>query len=207
MVKVTGPLNSEGASGSIGKALTISSYKGKAYIRRHVTPKNPNSPAQLAMRAMLSFLASQWATLTPADQATWTTLAEQTGIEPFNAYVAHNQARWHRLKTPTKTYPDTPSPPTPNAPVVTAAGDVHHASLDIVPGLHPPDWGYTIHRQKGGAFLLQWSNLVAVIPFAAYHTPFEDAPLDAGTYSYKLRAFHHEGGNSATSANKTATVT
>jgi len=43
VVRVTGPLYSQDASGTIGKAIVFSKWKGRNYVRKHVKPANPQS--------------------------------------------------------------------------------------------------------------------------------------------------------------------
>lgn len=53
MAKVTGPLYSMSASGTIGKAITFSGWKGVSYVRQWVTPANPMNPDQGDVRLVL----------------------------------------------------------------------------------------------------------------------------------------------------------
>jgi len=57
------------ASGSL-KGITASHNKGGAYLRGRVTPTNPNSAQQIAVRAALSQLAQAWNTDLSAVQRT-----------------------------------------------------------------------------------------------------------------------------------------
>lgn len=56
MAKTTAPLLSFGASGQIAKTMVASTWKGRPYMRRHVTPANPNTTAQQEVRQAFSFL-------------------------------------------------------------------------------------------------------------------------------------------------------
>jgi len=57
MAKVTGPFMSVAASGTFGKTLTASIWKGVAYMRLRVIPSNPRTVGQLAVRSILGTLA------------------------------------------------------------------------------------------------------------------------------------------------------
>jgi hypothetical protein len=50
MAKVTGPLMSLDASGTVGKTTTFSKWKGRNYVRLRVTPLNPRSNAMQLVR-------------------------------------------------------------------------------------------------------------------------------------------------------------
>ncbi len=60
MARLTAPLLSLGASGSIAKALVFSSWKGIPYARVHVVPSNPQSVAQQEVRGCFSTLTNLW---------------------------------------------------------------------------------------------------------------------------------------------------
>ena len=57
MAKVTGPLMSMTASGTVGKVATFSIWKGNAYVRSRIIPKNPKSDAQKIARSALGTIA------------------------------------------------------------------------------------------------------------------------------------------------------
>ena len=86
--------------GSIGDN-TFSHNRGGDYVRRRVSPTNPNSTRQQTMRTFLGSLAALWASvLTPAERAQWNTWAAQQAKEGplgnsinltgINAYVWTN---------------------------------------------------------------------------------------------------------------------
>ena len=57
MVKLTGPAIAQGAAGQLAGELIFSDWKGRAYLKKHRKPKQPRTPPQLAMCAMLRFLS------------------------------------------------------------------------------------------------------------------------------------------------------
>lgn len=86
--------------GSIGDN-TFSHNRGGDYVRRRVSPTNPNSTRQQTMRTFLGTLAALWSsTLTPAQREQWNTWAGQQAKEGplgnsinwtgINGYVALN---------------------------------------------------------------------------------------------------------------------
>lgn len=102
MARTTGPLMSLGASGSVAKTITFASWKGRSYVRHLVIPANPKTPLQVSTRAMMRFLAQQWATYVASDdqQSSWHALAESTKISNFNAYVAAGMKKWTNSQLP-----------------------------------------------------------------------------------------------------------
>lgn len=57
MARLIGPFHSDDASGSFANVLTASKWKGRNYMRLKVTPRNPNTTAQKAVRSILGTLA------------------------------------------------------------------------------------------------------------------------------------------------------
>lgn len=57
MAKITGPFHSDDASGTFGKILTASKWKGRAYMRMRVIPANPKTAGQKSVRSILGTLA------------------------------------------------------------------------------------------------------------------------------------------------------
>lgn len=57
MAKVTGPLMSMSASGSVAGAIVFATWKGVAYVRQLVIPANPNTADQQGARSVLGSLA------------------------------------------------------------------------------------------------------------------------------------------------------
>lgn len=60
MAKVTAPLLSLGASGTIGKTLTFGKWKGINTARQRITPANPRSTGQTAQRSIMSNVVAFW---------------------------------------------------------------------------------------------------------------------------------------------------
>lgn len=56
MAKVTGPLMSLDASGTVGKTATFSKWKGRNYVRLRVIPRNPMSNDQAEARTKLGVI-------------------------------------------------------------------------------------------------------------------------------------------------------
>lgn len=102
MALVHGPLMSLDASGTIGKAITYTKWKGRNVVRERVIPANPKSGAQVGRRAMFAFLTQNWAGLTAAEKASWQDLADQLVASPFNAYIKDNMEYWHNALSPSQ---------------------------------------------------------------------------------------------------------
>lgn len=95
MAKVTGPLLSLDASGSVASTLTFSRWKGINYVRQRVIPTYTNSDEQVAVRDILSDASLAWkqgATvgvipINPAYKLAYNTAASGMGMSGFNLFI------------------------------------------------------------------------------------------------------------------------
>lgn len=99
MAKVRNPLSSEAARGKFGPVMVFSAWRTIAVVRNRVTPTNPRSTRQLAVRSTLASLSASWATLAANKAAAWNQFAAgrpktnvfgQYFASGFNAYQELN---------------------------------------------------------------------------------------------------------------------
>jgi hypothetical protein len=88
MAKVTAPLHSLTAHGSIGHTLTMLRQLGANIAKKKSKPTGPPTPAQIAQRAAYQAAVADWNALTPEQKLTWKTAADARAITPFNAYMS-----------------------------------------------------------------------------------------------------------------------
>jgi hypothetical protein len=206
MALTQGPLLSLGASGKFAGALVYSTWKGRPTVRQLVTPSNPKTVGQVAQRAMFAFLAQNWANLSGADQATWETLAAQTSISPFNAYLQWNLGRWTQYQFPM----DTPTAAAGTVPVMgagTLTGGIGQYSLSQV---------ITTANDISGIVVIQDGSAI-VTPLKTMTVAIEDyqgspvvrivTPVEPGTYHVRVAGFTTGGALSAYIADQTVVVT
>ena len=90
MTRVTGPMFSLTASGTIGDVITYSNWKGLAYVRTRVIPANPETASQVSVRGTLTGGVSMWQTVAcvpAASKTSWEVYASGTGMGGFNRYI------------------------------------------------------------------------------------------------------------------------
>lgn len=87
MARVTGPLMSMGASGTIGGALTFSNWRGVATVRKYTVPSNPNTADQQAVRGVFSAATALYKGITPTDVEAWNRRAAGTPMSGYNLLV------------------------------------------------------------------------------------------------------------------------
>jgi len=88
MARVTGPLFSMSASGSIGNALTYGKWKGREWVREWFSPQNPKTVKQVNVRTALSLLVTLWQSLSEEYQGYWDTYADPFSMSGFNKFVS-----------------------------------------------------------------------------------------------------------------------
>lgn len=182
------------ASGTFGKTITFSRWKGRSYIRRRVIPANPKTGLQVAFRAMMKFLAQQWAMLGPSDQATWNTLAAAAAYSPFNAYTSVNQKRYAVGASPTVAYPAAEAGTAAVVTSTTGTGGVRTASIDTVLAAAADNNGYILRRATVTPVPLTQDNIIAVVQAGGGLTDtYIDSPLVPDTYYYRATAFTLDG--------------
>jgi hypothetical protein len=192
MAKVTGPLMSLDASGSVAGTMTFSKWKGRNYVRQTVTPSNPKSPAQTAFRIMFGFLSEAWKLLSPTDQGSWDALGKQLNASPFNGYMRQNQRDWTQTLTPSvNSVPAATTGPT-TLTARTATGGVRQIVLAWNAAAIQDNWGVIIHRSLTTGFSPDKSNAIGVVLYeVATPGQFIDSNLTPETYFYRFSMFSH----------------
>lgn len=76
-------------SGSIGKSVTASKWKGRNYLKKWFKPTNPNSGLQQETRGWMGAAVTAWHGFTPLQKAAyyWYQRYRKTNISPFNSWV------------------------------------------------------------------------------------------------------------------------
>lgn len=92
MAKVVSPFYGLGASGTLGKAIVFSGWKGVKYVRQWVVPANPNTGSQQTIRGFFKAAVTAWhaGLLTVPDHTSlmrWATYT-RAGLSGFNKYVS-----------------------------------------------------------------------------------------------------------------------
>lgn len=90
MAKITAPLLSFGAAGTVGKVMTFASWRGIPYVRRHVIPANPQSSAQTLTRDIFGNYNTRWKQGGPLMRAPWDRFAVGQKFVGRNSYMGKN---------------------------------------------------------------------------------------------------------------------
>jgi len=194
MVKVTGPMMSLSASGTLANTATFAVWKGRPYVRNRVIPANPKSSGQTGMRAMFRYLAQAWAGIGASPQGTWATRAAAKAVSSFNEFMSYNQLRFRDFKAPTIAYPEDTTDVEAVAGVNTAvAGE---RTILLTQPITTANDGQCVlfFRSSSAVFDTSWENLIAVKPISGTDDVVHiDGPLDPGTYYYNMRTATDDG--------------
>jgi len=90
MAKVNAPLLSWGASGTIAKTQTYSSWKGRAYVRQRVIPANPDTAEQQLTRNTWSFLNRLWQYMPAGALGAWSLYGDNNRFTARNGWLKLN---------------------------------------------------------------------------------------------------------------------
>jgi len=194
MVKLYAPLFSLGASGTIGKAVTYSNWKGIAYARQRVVPANPKTVLQVSVRAMMRFLSQAWTDIGSTPQGSWDAPAAATNVSPFNAYIKHNLQRWREFQAPSQTHPAPETGTEPTATLDSAVGGDSYIDVTMTITTMSDVWGMILFRSPTTTFATSRANAIRVIPITGTgELVYTDSNLTAGTYWYDARFITKEG--------------
>jgi hypothetical protein len=144
MARVTGPLFSFDAGGTLGKAVVFSRWRGRNYVRRHAIPSNPRTALQMGYRALFAWIASQYGDMEIVDQNLWQPLAMVDNVTKLDAMIRDNQRRFKMGLRPIHTPDPTPSTSTgiPGSP--TPLAGPNSVVLGWMASSPAPDWGYAL---------------------------------------------------------------
>jgi len=87
MAKVTAPLLSFGAGGTVAKTMVYSKWRGRPYVRRHVIPSNPNTTAQVLTRNVFAVGNSFWKLMGSIAISPWDLFATGQVLTGRNAFI------------------------------------------------------------------------------------------------------------------------
>lgn len=190
MVRLTGQLLSLAASGSLGKIITYSNWKGRAYAKKFSVPTNNQQLAQLGMRAAMGFLSKQWTLISTSDRDSWNAAALAKHVSEFDAFVGYNLKRTAENLAPTKAMPEEAVSYNPAAvgQAVTPFPTFVNVAFFLLSA--PEGWTMTIYRNDVSGFEPLPENMVHLAsgPFAPTLINIRDVPPSRGTWYYRWKS-------------------
>ncbi len=144
MAKLTGALMSMGARGQIGKALTVSRWRGIAYAKSYSVPSNPRTQKQQSTRTTFSTLSAVWKGAPEILRAPWNEFARNRSFLPRNAIIGQN-IRAMRGEADMSDFVGSPSA-LGGAALLGVTATPGDGSITVEPEAPDPDTGWTIKR-------------------------------------------------------------
>lgn len=186
MGKVTAPLLSFNASGSIAKTLVFSKWRGRQYTRQHVIPTYTNTTEQQKTRGVFAWLQAVYKYGTPEFLTAWDAYATGKVMTGRNAFGKFNISNMRSDTDLTNLNLEAGAmggiPPAGASP---AGGAGQIAVTVTVPAVLPDQW--TVSKAVAVAILAQ--NPQADIDYQTYEATDATNPyvptitgLDAGDY-------------------------
>jgi hypothetical protein len=145
---------------------------------------------------MMKWLAKWWAGISAGDKSSWDTLAAARNISAFNSMVGENLDRWQYNTGPSEAYPAAeanntlyPDGTVQNGVILASTGYVGYATLSATPDtLDAADAvGCILYRADAAPTPKSWAKAIAIFEVTIGTAwSYDDSPLDAGTYHYKI---------------------
>jgi len=102
MAKITNPLHSISATGTVADTFTFRTQRGTNVVHKKMTPRLLQSTAQQERQAIYSGICSTWNTLDAGTKAGWEVIGKERNITGFNAYCSAELIAAY--STPARTY-------------------------------------------------------------------------------------------------------
>jgi len=175
MVKVKNPFAGIDASGKLADVLAFASTKQGVVAGKKRIPKQPRTGPQLATRYYMRWLANQWAQLTIAELASWSSAPGSANLPSYNAFIKYNVNRFKHLPGDQywvwdyENYPSAAYPAT----MATAAADFASPLVTVGPAeftitFNPTpindNWLFAVHQQTADHPLPVYRNLLDAWP-------------------------------------------
>lgn len=152
MARLTAPLFSLGASGTIADALTFASWKGVDYVRTRVIPANPNTANQQEVRGVFSTLSEMWKRMPAIARAPWQAAVRGSPLTDRNRHVQANAAAL-KGQSDLNALVMSVSSGSSIPPINVVASDGTGQVLNIVAETPTPPIGYTLTAIQAAAVL------------------------------------------------------
>ena len=205
MVKLTAPMMSLAASGTLGKAVVFSTWKGTPYARVRVIPSNPRSGLQVGMRAGIVAAPDIWNNhLSAAMRDAWNAGVGTEAISGFNLFTRQAQKNLRNNYGPAGVYPSTACGGTPAAPAGPAATQ-DGVDMDITWTDEAMAHGVMIFHSKETPFTPGIGNLIACVrQTVQLYTHRNPGP---GIHYYDIRSYDSDSGVGALAGEFNGTIT
>lgn len=202
-MRVTGPLFSIEATGTIGGIISAANWRGRQFVKKNTKPRTAYTPNQRSARVRIGFLKALWRHINAISgvdaQALWSADADQSTTTGYHWFIAYNSRRWTSEQGPILL--PTGNPPGTGNPV---GGDLTFTATSLrckaFGGFDPTMWGWMLYIQTVIADPPPIGDLAFISPdYAGVTSPrfFEVTHIAPGDYQIWKRALNTDGSMSA----------
>ena len=187
MSKLTAPLLSFGARGSVAKTVVFSRWRGIPYARQYVVPGNPRTEAQQRTRNIFRSLNRLWLYAPASITAAFDTYALGRQFVGRNAFIGQNQRVLRNSETPTSYEGFVASPGARGGlPVTAVVATPGAADISLALGIPDVPEGWTLVAAHGVAFAdqnpqLEFAGEIFSVTESSEPSDIEFTGLEAAT--------------------------
>lgn len=194
MVKLTGPMSSFKASGTLAGLLTYSNSRGRPYMKKKSHTPDQRTNPQLTYRMMFIWLANHWPTIGPAARLLWEAPAQLAKISPYNAYIGANTKRWLNMEGPSQT----PTVDDESSISIRQIGWGYYANgtfyITLKEAASANRWGHVLHAGPIGGYTPTRATAVQInLDGPVGYQYLEYSPLNPVSTKFRLTTFNVDG--------------
>lgn len=193
-MKLTLPLKSTHARGTLASTLTFKQKRRTSCVQRRTKPSQPRTPKQKGQRIMFTLLGSEWAGLTEAQRASW---SQQSGIpqpDNFHRYMSYNLLLWRAFHAPTKSWPADQLLQPANAWLDSCLPGKGSITVVFKVSAFNENWAHAFFRNPTKPFYPSPANCAGFDLQAGGGTlQWLDTDVPPGTYWYAMASFSIDG--------------
>lgn len=207
MVKLKGPGMATGAAGQLGGAIVFSNWRGRSYAKKLTNPAQPRPDQQVASRAALTFLSTEWSTISSANQQTWDNYENLADLDWYHRYCQENLRTFQLAQAPSQLWPATRTGAFNTFASWTVKAQGRRAQHVAVVNALNDGWGALVFR---GNFIVtdaHFDKVIHIQPFPTATTyRWWDGPLDPGNWHYRIRRITKDGNLSGYTSDRMITI-
>jgi hypothetical protein len=192
-MKLTAPLLSTWASGTLAHMLTYQQTANGAIARRKPTSKLLQSPATLSNQRMIAYLSKLWHYIPPAYKTIWEQENRSKSKTTYAFYLATNIRRWNAGLGPIW-HPTAPPRTQPfGITVMTLLPIAENVRIAVTPHNTGVNFTVIIHHREDPAEPPDQDNAKAIYRLYAGHLYTSLNAKYGHTYTYTARAYELTG--------------
>jgi hypothetical protein len=187
MPTITGPLHSDGATGSIGNYATFYLRNGKRCAKRYPTRPRTQTHAQTIHRQLVAALAAAFRTLDRTAGSSWDDAAAQNKTTAFAEFLRTNTKNWYHALPIYDNEPSYATPHNGHAGIIGwSINNRQPTFLLSINALNESVPLYILYRSTTPNPRTKQTNAAKIWGCTRMKPSFTDEQLPAGRYYYEI---------------------